>query len=121
VGTVYDHSCLVTVLKNTSGRTRKFSFIPPHGKELAANEEVNVVGDILEAVNRGDRFGNRPVQGLLNALDDGSMEIVSTPAPIVYDETLGTSHTLGVDNGSLSISSPCWETSLSEVADQPWD
>lgn len=112
---VYDHSCLVSTLKNTSGGTKKFGFIPPHGKELAADEEINVFGDIKEAVNRGDRYGSRNMNALLDALDSGDISIVSTPLPIAYDETLAASKVIGIDNGSLSLADPCWETSLSEV------
>ena len=112
---VYDHSCLVTTLRNASGKAIKVGFIPPHGRELAIGEEINVVGNILEAVNRGDRFGNRHMNALLDALDAGLIEIVSTPAPILYDETLGVSKMIGIDGGAITITDPCWNTSLSEV------
>ena len=112
---VYDHSCLVSVLRNTSGQRKTFGFIPPHGKTLAANEEISVFGNILEAINRGDRFGNRHMNALLDALDLGLITIVSTPAPILFDETLQTSHILGIDNGNVVISDVCWEVSLSET------
>jgi len=112
---VYDHSCLMSVLRNTSGQLKTFGFIPPHGKKLAVNEEISVFGNILEAVNRGDRFGNRHMNALLDALDRGDITIVSTPAPILFDETNQTSHILVVDGGTLSIADPCWEVSLSET------
>lgn len=112
---VYDHSCLVSVLRNTSGQTKRFGFIPPHGKQLEAAEEISVFGNILEAINRGDRFGNRHMNALLGALDRGDITIVSTPAPILFDETLQTSHILEIDNGTVGIADPCWETSLSET------
>lgn len=112
---VYDHSCLVSTVRNTSGGTKKFGFLPPHGKELEADEELNVFGDIKEAINRGDRFGSRHVAAFLAALDRGDLTIVSTPAPIVFDETNEVSKVLGIDNGALDLSDPCWETSLSET------
>lgn len=114
MATVYDHSCLVSTVKNASGVEKFFGFLPPHGKRLVADEEINVFGDIKEAVNRGDRFGNRHMNALLDAMDRGDLEIVSTPLPIAYDETLENSKVMGIDNGSLSLSDPCWETSLSE-------
>lgn len=110
----YDHSCLVSTVQNTSGQEKFFGFLPPHGKRLAASEEINVFGDIKEAVNRGDRFGNRHMNSLLDALDRGDLTIISTPLPIAYDETLEVSKVVGIDNGALSLSDPCWETSLSE-------
>lgn len=112
---VYDHSCLVSTVKNTSGQEKYFGFLPPHGKRLAADEEINVFGDIKEAVNRGDRFGNRHMNALLDALDRGDLTIISTPLPIAYDETNAVSKVIGIDNNLLSLSDPCWETSLSEV------
>lgn len=112
---VYDHACLVSTVKNTSGQEKYFGFLPPHGKRLAADEEINILGDIKEAVNRGDRFGNRHMNALLDTLDRGDLTIISTPLPIAYDETDEVSLVMGVDNGVLALSAPCWETSLSEV------
>lgn len=112
---VYDHSCLMSVLRNTSGVEMVFGFIPPHGKRLAAAEEISVFGNILEAINRGDRFGNRHMNALLDALDRGDITIVSTPAPVLFDETNQTSHIIGIDNGTVVISDMCWEVSLSET------
>jgi len=106
---------LVSTVQNTSGQARKFPFLPPHGKELEANEQINIVGDLTEAVMRGDRFGNRHINGLLGALDSGDLTIISTPAPIAYDETNSVSKIIGIDNNLLDLSDPCWETSLSEV------
>lgn len=115
MATVYDHSCLMTTLRNDSGGTKTFSFLPPHGQELTAGEEINIVGDVISAINRGDRFGSRFNEAYLNALDAGDLAVVSTPQQVVYDETLGVSRTLGVDDGSLSLSAVCWLTSLSEA------
>lgn len=112
---VFDHSCLFSTLKNVSGGALKFGFIPPHGKELAANEEINVFGNILEAVNRGDRFGNRFANALLDALDANLIEIIQTPTPILFDSTLDNSKIITLDNGVLVLIDPCWETSLSEI------
>jgi len=112
---VYDHSCLMSVLRNTSGVEMFFGFIPAHGRRLAAAEEISVFGNILEAVNRGDRSGNRHMNALLDSLDRGDITIVSTPAPVLFDETLQTSHILGIDNGNVVISDVCWTVSLSET------
>ncbi len=112
---VFDHSCLVTTLKNVSEQRRFFGFIPPHGKELESDEEINVIGHILEAIQRGDRFGNRNTNAFLDALDANLIEIISTPAPILFDETLGVSKILQIDNGAVTLEDPCWETSLSEI------
>lgn len=102
-----------TTVKNISGGTKRFGFLPPHGMELAADEEVTVFGDIREAVNRGDRFGARWMQALANALENNELDIVNTPSPIFYDETLDESKILVVDNGSVGLADPCWEDSIS--------
>lgn len=101
-----------TTVKNISGGTKRFGFLPPHGMELAADEEVAVFGDIREAVNRGDRFGKRWMDALANALENNELDIVNSPAPIFYDETLDNSKILVVDNGAVALDDPCWEDSL---------
>lgn len=111
---VYDHSCLVTVVRNGSGATRRFSYLPPHGQELAADEELSVVGSLVEAVRSG-HGGARAVEDLLRDLDAGNLEIISTPAPIAYDATAAASKVIGIDSGSLYLTDPCWLTSLSEI------
>jgi hypothetical protein len=55
------------------------------------------------------------MNSLLDALDNGLLTIVSTPLPIAYDETDEISQVVGIDNGAVSLSDPCWETSLSET------
>lgn len=102
-----------TTLKNVSGVAKRFGFLPPHGMELAVDEEVTVFGDIREAVNRGDRFGPRWMNALEAALTNNELDIVNTPAPVFYDETADNSKILVVDNGSVSIADPCWEDSIS--------
>lgn len=101
-----------TTVKNTSGATKRFGFLPPHGMELSADEEVTVFGDIREAVNRGDRFGNRWMTALASALEDDALQIVNTPAPIFYDETADAVKILVVDNSSVSLADPVWADSL---------
>jgi hypothetical protein len=101
-----------STVKNISGGSKKFGFLPPHGMELTADEEVTVFGDIREAVNRGDRFGNRWMNALASALENNELEIRNTPAPVFYDETLDNVRMLVVDNGSVALAEPCWEDSL---------
>jgi hypothetical protein len=106
-----DMSCLVSTLRNTSGGTRKFGFIPPHGIELANAEEVSVVGNILEAVGRGDRgSGNRHRQAFLDALEADDIELVSTPSPVL-EGTGGVPHVLMLNGANaVVVEDPCWES-----------
>jgi hypothetical protein len=109
----YDMTCLYSTLKNISGGTTKFPFVPPHGVELDADEEVTVFGDIREAVNRGDRSGRINMDSLKAALQEQWIEIRNTPAPILTDLTSDANKMLTLDDGSLAVADPCWETSVS--------
>lgn len=109
---IVDTQCLFSVVKNISGITMNFPFLPPHGQKLDHNEEFTCFGSVLEALRRGDRFGNRDQQGFLDALERDWLEVRSTPAPILTDETTADVKTIGLDNGSLVVNDPCWETSI---------
>ena len=41
-----DTSCLYSTVKNISGGTKKFGFLPPHGKELDNNIEFTTMGTV---------------------------------------------------------------------------
>ena len=111
-----DTTCLFTVVRNISGGEKYFSFLGPRGTTLADNEEFAIFGHLSEYVQRGnfgDRGGSHWVDGLLDVLgenDDSevSLEIVSTPAPILYDPTAEESKMLILDDGSLDVLDPCW-------------
>jgi|LakMenEpi03Aug12_release.lakeMendotaPanAssembly.Ray.scaffolds.fasta_scaffold1772582_1 hypothetical protein len=106
-------TCLYTVVKNTSGNTTTFGFLPPHGVTLEANETYNVFGDIRNCLG-GNQGGERSVQkraydALSNALDTGQLTIVSTTSPVLKDVTSNLPKELRVSNGTLSAISPCWD------------
>lgn len=107
----FDMSCLYSTVKNTSGGRKKFGFLPPHGRELAANEEFTVFGNITDAVIRMERVtSRRNIQALEAALDRGDLEIVTTPAPIL--EADGVSKMLKLtDDLNLTVTDPCWSSS----------
>lgn len=109
----FDLSCLYTTVRNTSGGRKKFGFLPPHGRELAANEEFTVFGSVHEAVIRDERVtSRRHIQALEAAVDRGDLLIVSTPSPILED-TAGQPKMLRMtDDGNLSVTDPCWTSSL---------
>lgn len=112
----FDKSCLISTVQNKSGRTMKFGFLPPHGVELANNEEYTVFGNLLEAVGQGpDRAtSRRQHQALAAALDRRDIIIISTPSPIMVDAHTGASKMLHLNSGVLSAVNPCWNTSDSE-------
>lgn len=93
--------CLFTTFKNTSGGTKKFSFLPPHGRELAADAELTVFGDPITAVSRANyRASRRNQEALAMALADNQLDVISTPCPIAYDASNLASYSLGVNAGS---------------------
>ena len=111
----YDHSCLVTRIQNTSGGPLTCSFLPGHGRTLDADEIVSVVGDVIEAIRHSKRTGaDRVINSYLEALDSGLLTVLSTPAPVLQDDTTEAVKVLRLNSGSLGTEDVCWETSLSE-------
>lgn len=110
-----DTACLYSTVKNTSGVRKKFGFLPPHGRELAAGEEFTVFGDIKQAVIRHERTeGRRNMIALEQALKRGDLEIISTPGIILEDDSNpGSTLMLRLRNGTLGVTSPCWNVSTS--------
>lgn len=107
--------CLYSTVKNTGARKLFFGFLPPHGHHLDVNEEMNIFGDIREAVVRGERvLSARYQNSLAAALDAGDMTILQTPAPILYDteDVDQTPKMLVLVNGALGVTTPCWAPSI---------
>ena len=112
---MHDTSCLFSIVKNTNGSTKVYSFLPPHGRTLDANEEYTIFGHVQEAMIRnGDRAtSQRWFQALENAIARGDLQIVKTPA-VILESPNGSLYTLSVANGgALSTVSPCFEGSSS--------
>lgn len=110
---VHDLNCLYSTVKNISGGTLKFGFLPPHGKELDDDEEFTVFGSILGAIGNGfDRAcSRRSVLAFESAIDTGKLEITSTPSPILKDSVqTARSYMLTVASEVLGVDDPCWES-----------
>lgn len=106
-------SCLYSTVKNVSGGTKKFTFLPPHGRELAANEEFTVLGDIVEAVTRGERVTSQRAHNALISATTGAtptLEIIKTPNPILFDPVNLYSKMLVIEAGVLGYNDPCWDS-----------
>lgn len=111
-----DTSCLFTVVKNTSGVRKKFGFLPPHGRDLAPDEEVAVFGDLFNAVGvlGGDRRSSRRhLAALEAAIERGDLTVVKTPSVLLRDTVTGQVKALSLENGTLQAVDPCWTTSTS--------
>ena len=103
--------CLLSTVKNTSGVSMRFMFLPPHGRTLAAAAEYTFRGDPVEAISakRANGVGaKRDLDALETALLAGNIEILKTPNPVLYDPTRDESMMLKLDNGILFAASPCW-------------
>lgn len=111
-----DTSCLFSVVKNISGKVMTFGFLPPHGRKLVVNEEFTVFGDIREAIaNSSERSsGRRARVAFEKCIENGDLTIISTPAPILKDETSGLTKQLRLNSGSLGVEDPCWARSVSD-------
>lgn len=108
-----DRSALYSTVMNTSGGRKKFGFLPPHGRELAANEEYTVYGDIREAIIRFERTeARRVIIAFEQAIDRGDIRILHTPAPVLLDQTTGVSKMVNLNNGALGIVDPVWAQSM---------
>jgi hypothetical protein len=107
-----DTTCLYTTVKNTSGVSKFFGFLPPHGRTLASNEEFTVFGNILQALgaSRGSGGGvlRRDQIAFESAIESGKLTIVQTPSPVILDVTTEDSKVLKLDDEVLSTVNPCW-------------
>lgn len=111
----FDTSCLMTTVRNITSGTRTFSFLPPHGRDLDANEEFSVYGDMIAAVQRANPIASkRHVDAYLEAIasDSKTLAVLRTPAPIFWDRNLGTSHLISLETGALVVRDPCMESDL---------
>ena len=107
--------CMETKVRNMSGSEAFFGFLPPHGKRLASGEEYTYFGSpetLYASITK-----KRHRTALQSALTAGKLVIVATPSPIAYDATLDVSKAIGVTNGSVTVSDPCWGAYSSSITD----
>lgn len=90
-----------TRLRNTSGSTKTFSFIPPHGRRLDDDAEVSIVGDIYAQFT-----SERARNAFVDAIATGELTIVHTPAAIVEDDVDGEAKQLVVASGVVTGETP---------------
>lgn len=107
-----DTDCVLSTFKNTSGTRKTFSFLPPHGRSLAANATITVFGGPDRVLARSSRSATRRNEVAFQAaLARGDIQVLQTPAAVVRSPG-GTVKTVGLaDNGTLAASDPCWTTS----------
>lgn len=114
---VQDVSCLESSVKNISGGSLHFSFLGSHGITLAANEVFTVLGPMEVAISNSADDGSsrrRKLNGYLNSLKSGDLEVVKTPVPHLVDLGTDATKTIKVTNGTLASDDPCLLDSVSE-------
>ncbi len=110
---VQDTSCLYSTIKNTSGGRMKFGFLPPHGRELANNEEFTIFGDVREAIISGDRLASRrSILAFEAAIERGDLQIMQTPSIILRDTVTHNPKMFKLTSGTLTQVDPCWFNSV---------
>lgn len=116
---IYETGCLYSTVKNISGQTMKFGFLPPHGKELESDEEITVLGELVDAVTRAQRVtSKRNHDALLKALSGDNdmgiklLAIVKSPAVFVFDEDSEETHMLASSSDDPVLVDPCTDTSV---------
>lgn len=105
-----DVSCLQTVVKNISGRTLTFSFLPPHGVTLNNGDTYAVEGDLPDAIrNMGRGKAERNLVAMQHAIEDQVLTIVSAPNPILQDTSSGATKMITLTGGALVVAIPCFQ------------
>lgn len=64
-----------TVVQNTSGGTRRFGFLPPHGRQMTAGQVLSLNGDLESFVSRK---GRRYQAALDAAVAAGALSVLDT-------------------------------------------
>ena len=106
--------CLYTTIKNTSGRRKIFSFLPPHGMTLDAEEERSFMEFMSTlGADAGADAGSRAraLKAFEDAVAAGDLQIVATPAVILVDQDNDDIVTIAVDDGVVTSAPACFTES----------
>lgn len=107
---IVSSDCLSTTVKNTAGKSHVFGFLRHgSGKRLAANEQHTERGNLPERL--GATRSARRFNALVNALEEGALQIIHTPGVFLWDDTDDRVRVLSVDNQALGTVDPCYDSS----------
>jgi hypothetical protein len=105
--------CLFTTVVRPLASSKKFAFLPPHGRELAQDEELTFFGSIGQvAQSHGQGVCQRYERAWAQAIADGELEVKETPCNIVYDDTDAASYMIVSSGGTVGTASPAWGSSV---------
>ena len=111
--------CLTTTVKNNTGVSKVFSFLPPHGRRLAAGQWLTFTGHLTDIVANGDAIaGKRKLAALTAAIAAGQLLVLDTPNPVLYDGFTDDSYMIQVKGRVLTITNPSFD-SVQVGADHP--
>ena len=100
---------LYTTVKNVSGKSRTFGFLGAHGKTLANNGTYSVPGDLVAKL--GNQRSKRSFKALERALENGDLQIVSSPAVYLTDATDSSVDQLRLNNNAVGTTTPAgWDS-----------
>ncbi len=95
--------CRETVVRNESGMTLPFSFLPPHGVTLQDGETFSWPGDLEAALQKNLRKLRAYHACLLN----GYLVLIQSPSAYIEDEVTHDIKILGIASGSVEVDDPC--------------
>jgi hypothetical protein len=97
---------LYTTVKNVSGAEATFGFLGAHGKRLEDDGTYTVPGDLVAKLGNGGKGQQRSFKALENALAQGNIIIVSSPAVYLTDTQDHSHDQLKLTNNVLGTQSP---------------
>lgn len=109
-----DTLCLKTRVKNVSGATKFFGFIPPHGREMVDDASLEIPGGLESFTHRNGRLNSRLQTAFEAALLAGELVIVKTPGVFLYDATTNEVGMLSLDDTDLEAIDPCYGSYLGD-------
>lgn len=107
---------LYTTVRNMVEQDQFFGFLPPHGRKLAAGEELNVFGDIKNYMMRFTP-NDRARRSFESAVNLNKLAIVRSPDVILFDQDRDRSRRLRLHNNAFVVADPLWGAYSSSVTD----
>ena len=114
-------SCLYTTVQNVSDKDLFFGFLGRHGATVEAGHQYTQRGDLNTLLAGRDRDAHhQALERAVNGYTDGQgndrdpvLAIVSSPQVYLHDATTHLVKALRLNNNSLGIADPCWDSSVS--------
>src|SRR3974390_2037603 len=98
-----DTTCLFTTVKNPLAFGRTYGYLGAHGRDLPAGAHFSMIGDIVDVLTGDKRYKVRATDALQRDLlhVPAKIEIITTPRPILKDDSTSAIKMLDLSAGSL--------------------